>query len=151
MKWTRVSPISEGFNGRHWHRGYARLVSWHIVLLEDKNSIRSRTWQAVTVESEAWYNNMCQIIWAKRNQYMPTYILVAAVVRKWRKWQFNFRKIVWRNMCKVCWEFGNMTKILFQIFCWIQLWQNFEIQSTYAEVMHECRVACFFWLTVYVR
>ena len=31
-----VSPISDGLNGTHWHRGFVRSVSLHIVLLKDK-------------------------------------------------------------------------------------------------------------------
>ena len=35
MKWTWVSPISEGLNERH--RGCARSVSWHILCWKTKN------------------------------------------------------------------------------------------------------------------
>ena len=36
---------------------------------------------------------------------------------------------------------GNTVKVLLKIPCWIK--KNFENRSTYTEVMHECRLACF--------
>jgi len=33
---ANVGQFSKFFSGRHWHRGCAHSVRWHIVLLEDK-------------------------------------------------------------------------------------------------------------------
>jgi len=127
-----VISRSEGLNGRHWHRGCAHSLSWHIVLLKDKKLTADVVHDRQFLLSQKHVVVICQIIWitlTKINKWISMYVFVAAVVGKWKTWHFKFRKVVLQHVQSVV---GNMASVLLQISCWIQQWK------TYAEVMHEC-------------
>ena len=70
MKYTRVSPISEVWSGRHWHGGCAHSVSWHIVLLEDEELTTDRAHDRQLLLSQKYVMVIHQIIWITLSKKM---------------------------------------------------------------------------------